>query len=192
MKKIIAIAVASLFAITAMAEGPAKTDTGINYNNVEVGYDTFILDDYDFTWTGYGLGGSFLISENIYATANYNSLTPETSGLDNASLTYVGLGYRLPVASSVDLFSDLSYVSRTIGTTDTGYRITLGAKSKVASAVELMGAYSYVDVGSSTYNAFTGGLRVNVTDTFYGYGRYTSMTGTNSITTYSLGVGMNF
>ena len=193
MKKIIALAVASLLSITAMAEGPAKTDTGINYNNVEIGYDTFVLNDYDYTWTGYGLGGNFLITDNIYATANYSSLTPQTSGgLDNVEMTYVGLGYRFPVASSVDLITDLSYVSRTIGTTDTGYRLTVGAKSKISSAVELMGAYSYLDVGSSTYNAFTGGLTLNVTDTFYGYGRYTSMTGSASITTYSLGVGMNF
>ena len=59
MKKIIALAVASLLSITAMAEGPAKTDTGINYNNVEIGYDTFVLNDFDYTWTGYGLGGEF-------------------------------------------------------------------------------------------------------------------------------------
>ena len=193
VKKIIALAVASLLSITAMADGPEKTDTGINYNNIEVGYDTFVLNDYKYTWTGYGLGGNFLITENIYATANYSSLTPETSaGLDNATMTYVGAGYRLPIASSVDLFTDLSYVSRTIGTTDTGYRVTIGAKSKIASALELTGAYSYIDVGSTTYNAFTGGLKLNVTDSFYGYGKYTSMTGSQSVKNYSLGVGMNF
>ncbi len=193
MKKIIALAVASLLSITAMADGPAKTDTGISYNNVEVGYDTFINNDRDITWTGYGLGGNFLLTENIYATANYSSLTPQTSGdIDNAELTYVGLGYRLPIASSVDLITDLSYTSRTIGTTDTGYRLTVGAKSMIASAVELTGAYSYIDIGSSTYNAFTAGLKFNVTDAFYGYGRYASMSGSNSITSYTLGVGMNF
>ena len=49
----------SLFSGLAMAQGATKTDTGINYNNVEIGYDTFVLNDYDYTWTGYGLGGKF-------------------------------------------------------------------------------------------------------------------------------------
>jgi opacity protein-like surface antigen len=190
VKKIIAIAVASLFAITAMAEGPAKTDTGINYNNVEVSYDSLTVNSY--TWGGYGLNGNFLLGESVYATLNYRAMTPETSTFKNMEQTFAGIGYRFPVASSTDLNTDISYVSMTNTTTNTGYRLSVGAKSKIASAVELNGAYSYIDVGSSTYNAFTGGLKLDVTDSFYGYGRYTSMTGTNSITTYSLGLGMNF
>jgi hypothetical protein len=43
----------SLFSGLAIAQGATKTDTGINYNNVEIGYDTFVLNDYDYTWTGY-------------------------------------------------------------------------------------------------------------------------------------------
>ena len=190
MKKIIAIAVTSLFAITAMAEGPAKTDTGINYNNVEASYDSFKVNNY--TWNGYGLGGNFLLNESIYATASYSQMSPETSGLKNLKVSSAGIGYRLPIASSTDLFTDISYMSMVLDTTNTGYRLTAGAKSKLADAVELTGSYSYIDVGSSTYNAFSGGLKFNVTDSFYGFGRYTSMTGTNSVTTYSLGLGMNF
>jgi hypothetical protein len=79
VKKIIALAVASLLSITAMAEGPAKTDTGINYNNVEASYESYKINSY--TWNGYGLGGNFLLNESIYATANYSQMSPETSGV---------------------------------------------------------------------------------------------------------------
>ncbi len=190
MKKIIALAVASLLSITAMAEGPAKTDTGINYNNVEASYESYKINSY--TWNGYGLGGNFLLNESIYATANYSQMTPETSGLNTLKVSSAGIGYRLPIASSTDLFTDISYVSMSLNTTNTGYRLTVGAKSKLADAVELTGAYSYLDIGTSTYNAFTGMLKLNVTDSVYGFGKYSSMSGTNTATTYSIGVGANF
>jgi len=191
MKRLIPLAFISLFSVTAMAaDGPAKTDTGIHYNNVEIGYDSLTVNSY--TWGGYGLNGNFLLNENIYATLNYRAMTPETSGLDNMEQTYAGIGYRLPVASSTDLITDISYVSMTNSSTDTGYRLTAGAKSKLASAVELTGAYSYIAVGSNTYNAFSGILKIDVTDRYYGFGKYTSMSGSYSITTYSIGVGANF
>ena len=190
MKKIIALAVASLLSITAMAEGPAKTDTGINYNNVELSYDSFKVNSY--TWNGYGLGGNFLLNESIYATANYSQMSPETSGLNTLKVSSAGIGYRLPIASSTDLFTDISYLSMILDTTNTGYRLTAGAKSKLADAVELTGSYSYLDVGTSTYNAFNGMLKLNVTDSVYGFGKYSSMTGTNTVKTYSIGVGANF
>ena len=62
----------SLFSGLAMAQGATKTDTGINYNNVEIGYDTFVLNDYDYTWTGYGLGGNFLKTENKIIIINFS------------------------------------------------------------------------------------------------------------------------
>ena len=188
MRNFLVMSVIAALSGVAFANEPGKTETGINYNSVEVGYDSFAVSGY--TWTGYGLGGNFLLNENIYATVNYSSLT--LSDADDLEVTYAGIGYRLPIASSADLFSDISYVSRTSGTTETGYRLTVGAKSRLTSAVELTGAYSYMGISSSSYNAFTGTLKVYATDSIYGYGKYSSLSGSNSITTYSIGLGANF
>lgn len=187
MKKIIAIAVTSLFAITAMADGPAKTDTGINYNKVELSYDIYTVNT-DYNFTGYNLGGSFLATENIYTIGNYVSL----SGDSSVSMYNIGLGYRQPIASSTDLFGDISYTSWTTDSTLTGYTASVGAKSMITSRIEITGMYSYTGFSNANFNGFTGALKFNVTDNFYAFGQYRSMSGTNPLTNYSLGVGANF
>jgi len=190
MKKIILLSVISLLSGIAMADGPDKTDTGINYNFIESGYNSFKSGSY--TWTGYEVTGNFLVSEKVYFTANFTNLTPKTSGLNNIESSYLGLGYRYPVASQTDLFADVSASSRTMSSTDTGYKLTAGAKSKIANQTFVNGSYSYLSLGSDHYNLLSGELKFNMIDELYVYGRYNMYTGSDSIKTYSVGVGFNF
>lgn len=190
MKKTIIISVLSFLSGFAMADGPDKTDTGINYNFIESGYNSFTSGSY--TWTGYEVTGNFLVSEQVYFTANFTNLTPNTSGLNNIESSYLGLGYRYPVGTKTDLFADVSASSKTKSSTDTGYKLTAGAKSKIANQTFVNGSYSYLTLGSDHYNLFSGELKFNMIDELYVYGRYTMYTGSDSIKTYSVGLGLNF
>ena len=89
-----------VFLATASMAGEAgKTDTGLQYNYLEVDYSTATVSSK--AYTGYYTSGSFLINENIYALANMASYTK--SGSSAYDKTNIGIGYRMPIAPAADL-----------------------------------------------------------------------------------------
>ena len=189
MKKIVALAVASLVSSMALANEPGKSDTGLDYNKIEVDYASAKIGSKK-NYTGYYVSGSFLVSESIYVLANYASLSK--SGKSDYEKSNLGLGYRMPIAANADFLTSLSYYSQTYSGTKTGYNLSLGARAKVSGDSDILGAYSYISAGSVSYNNFSLGVKYNITESVFASGGYFSQTGSSSSSGYTLGVGLKF
>lgn len=199
MKKIITLAIASLVTGTAMANEPGKTDTGIDYNKIEVNYIAATISN--STWDGYYTSGSFLVSENVFLLVNFATISRLGATREK---TNIGLGYRFPVGSSADLFSTLTYYSQTndfsqtnnysvtTKTTNEGGNWGLGVRSKLSADADASAVYNYISAGSQTYNNYTISLKYNVTESIFATGGYTWQTGSSSATAYLVGAGVRF
>jgi hypothetical protein len=189
MKKIIALTVASLVCSAAFANDPGKTDTGLDYNKIEVDYTSAKIGTTS-NYSGYYTSGSFLINENIYVLANYASLSK--SGKSDYEKSNLGLGYRMPIAANADFLTSISYYSQTYSGTQTGYNLSLGARAKVSGDADVLGTYSYISADSVSYNNFSLGIKYNITESIFASGGYFSQTGSSSSSGYTLGVGFKF
>jgi hypothetical protein len=90
----------------AFAAEPGKTDTGLDYNKIEVDYMSAKIGTTS-DYAGYYTSGSFLVGENVYVLANYASLSK--SGKSDYEKSNLGLGYRMPIAANADFLTSLSY-----------------------------------------------------------------------------------
>ncbi len=199
MKKIVALAVASLVSTMALANEPGKTDTGLDYNKIEINYIAATISK--STWDGYYTSGSFLVSENVFLLGNFASISRLGATREK---TNIGLGYRFPVGSSADLFSTLTYYSQTNDFSQTdNYTVTtkttieggnwgLGVRSKLSPDADVSAVYNYISAGSQTYNNYTISLKYNVTESIFATGGYTWQTGSSSATAYLVGAGLRF
>ena len=180
-----------VFLATASVAGEAgKTDTGLQYNYLEVDYSTATVSSK--AYTGYYASGSFLINENIYALANMASYTK--SGSSAYDKTNIGIGYRMPIAPAADLQTSLAYYSQTYSGTKSGYNLSVGARAKIMDQADLTGAYSYIGVGSSGYSNFNLVFKYAFTDMFYASGAYQAQSGgsTSFTSAYLIGLGLKF
>lgn len=191
MKKIVISAVLALVSAMAFANEPGKTDTGLDYNKIEVDYMSATIND--ATWNGYYTSGSFLVSESIFLLGNYASVSRSSVIVEKSN---IGVGYRLPIAASTDFFTTLSYYSQTVeGTTkltDVGGNLGLGVRAKLGADADVVGAYNYVSAEGNTYNNYSVSLKYNVTQSIFITGGYTSQTGASSATAYLVGAGVRF
>ena len=73
MKKLIALTVMTLISGLAMANEPGKSETGLDYNKIDINYISGTVNSK--IYTGYGVEGSFLVSDSIYVLGNYVDLT---------------------------------------------------------------------------------------------------------------------
>jgi opacity protein-like surface antigen len=188
MKKLIALASLTFISGLAMANEPGKSETGLDYNKIELNYQSFA--ESGVTFTGYQTNGTFLFTDNIYALGSYANYTH--SGSTSIERSNLGLGYRMGIAANTDAFTSLAYSSMTQSSTNTGYALTLGVRSKIADPVDVTGSYTYTSLGSNYFNSFNVGMNYKFTDMFYATAGYTSSSGTASITQYNLGVGIKF
>ena len=191
MKKIVTSAVLALVSAMALANEPGKTDTGLDYNKIEVDYMSATINS--ATWNGYYTSGSFLVSESIFLLGNYASVSRSSVIVEKSN---IGVGYRLPIAASTDFFTTLSYYSQTVeGTTkltDVGGNLGLGVRAKLAADADVVGAYNYISAEGKTYNNYSVSLKYNVTQSIFATGGYTSQTGASSATAYLVGAGVRF
>mgnify|MGYP006299283299 CR=1 FL=1 len=201
MKKLITLSALSLLSVAALAEG--KTETGINYNEVSVGYISQGVDNDGATdtFTGYGISGSFLISDSVFLTGAYNSTNHTYDDLGKITLsgTKIGLGYRMPLSDTTDLNVLGSYTSYSANTSpaqsQTSYGAYVGVRSVALSPdLETSIFYGYGRKKdwygvSSNVSSYMGGLKYafmkNVTLNL----DFTSQT---KFTEYVLGVGYKF
>ena len=188
MRSILVMSVIAALSGVAFANEPGKSETGLDYNKIELNYQSFAVSG--VTFTGYQTNGTFLFTDNIYALGSYASLTH--TGSTSIESSNLGLGYRMGIAANTDAFTSLAYSSMTQSSTETGYAVTLGVRSKIADPVDVIGAYTYNSLGSNYFNSFNVGMSYKFTDMFYATAGYTSTSGTASITSYNLGVGFKF
>jgi len=185
MRKILVITAIASLAGTSFANETGKTETGIDYNEVSIGYTALTASS--TTYNGYNLSGGFLVVNNILLLADYASV--DSNSISGYNL---GVGYRLPIGSNVDAFTTLKYASMTQGTSYTGYSVGAGIRAKLTTDFDLSGSYTYRSITSSNTNAFDITLKYNITPNMFTKAGYTTYSGDSSYQTYNLGVGFNF
>ncbi|MEY4676320.1 MAG: hypothetical protein RLZZ470_827 [Pseudomonadota bacterium] len=140
MNKLIAISILSLLSTGAFAQN--RDETSLNYNNVSVGYVSQTITSSDdssvnYTFTGYGFDGSYLLTDHIFAIGSYASSSNSTDFDQSVTFTstQLGLGYRYPLSKETDLNGTVTYLSNTFtsDSTGTGYVATVGISSVALS-----------------------------------------------------------
>ena len=187
MKKIFLMSAFALLSGFAFANEPGKTDTGIDYNAVELNYDGGTVDSTSLT--GYSLAASYLLTENVFGTLSYRSFDVSSTTVTSTTL---GGGYRVPLSSNTDGFGTAGYISSGDGsTTTTGYYIGGGVTAKLSDQIQLGGAYNYVYLDESV-NQFTLNAKYLITNSIFANAGYSYQSGDSTVTTYSIGLGFKF
>ena len=125
--------------------------------------------------TGISIGGSKLLTDNIFVTASYNSLTANSlkyqgtaySVKTTVSGTSFGVGFRMPINEKLDLAVHVASIQGTTKASGLGLAIsdsinstpiTAGVRFMAAPNVELQTSYTYDDGDSSYF--FGGGVGI--------------------------------
>ncbi len=111
-----------------------------------------------------GLDGSYAFTDKFVGLASYGHESVDFNsggfnGTDSINTFSVGVGYRIPLNDSVDLFPNLSYLSEhgsasapgfSNSVTDTGYDAGLMLRAMVTPQVELQASADHSSPGSAT------------------------------------------
>ena len=191
MKNLASLLLLALSANAFANDGGITKDTGINYNEIGLGYFSIrVSDAYDFN--GYAVKGSALITDNIYIDASYASGSYSSNTI---TLSEANLGYRFPIGASTDGIASIGYTGVTFTDEDSsnGYNIKFGVISKLTDDFKISGSYKYSNISNNDpYNTGTLDAQYNLTKSFYTNISYNSMSGGSTAKYYMLGVGYNF
>jgi len=163
--------------------GTANAADSIRWNMAGASYHSMSIDNDDkFKPTGFGVFGTSLITENIFLTGKYASVSDDVEYYNSnfeatASSLEVGVGYRHPIALNTDIFGAVKYAffksessykgySRS---SDTNAQIAeIGIRSLVAPSLELQGAIEYQSNEDDSDTGFGASALYNFTEQFSG------------------------
>jgi hypothetical protein len=132
----------ALFAFSASASAQ-----GFDYNYFSVGYQRVTLDDgaFDVDGDGFGIEGSFEVSESFFLTASYGMAEFEEQGITVDVDTWdAGIGWHTAMNEQLDFVADLSAAG--FGSADdNGLGLGIGLRYQASDAIELNGGIDYVD-----------------------------------------------
>lgn len=198
MKKLIALSALTVLSATAFAE--TKTENGLSYNEIGVGYVSQKLtgDTSTNTFKGYSVSASALVTESIFLFGGYTSTSHDFVPEGKVTLgdTKLGLGYRMPLSDNTDLNLIGHYSSATVTSSNniTATGLGVGIKTLALSPdLETTLAYVYYSQkdGSTTTNesGFTLGGKYKLPGNFFLNVEYLS---TKDNKQYVLGGGYRF
>jgi hypothetical protein len=197
MKKIAISTV--LFAALGVAHAENSVSNGFSYDYLQGTYQSATIEQtidgstIGVDPTGISIGGSKLLTDNIFVTASYNSLTANSLKFDGTSYslkttvsgTSFGVGFRMPINEKIDLnvhvasiqgTTKASGLGLTISDTINSTPINVGVRFMAAPNVELQVSYEYDDGDSSYF--FGGG--VGITKEMAIVGGFTTLDGGSS------------
>lgn len=125
-----------------------------DYNYVEGYYGQIDFDDIGVDGDGFGLAGSFALSDSFHAFGSYSTADLDF-GVDVNEFS-LGVGYNTPISDVVDVVARLAYVSAEVeasgfGSVDEdGYGAGIGLRGMATPQLELNGDITYVDLGSGS------------------------------------------
>lgn len=159
----------TLIAGASLASAENLPSNGFSYDYVQGIYNSSSFSStingtsVSADFTGFGVSASKLVTDDIFITAGYSSVTADSMtaastkysiGLDGTSTAF-GAGYRLGINDSTDLNLSLAYrqtkYSATyngaslVSSTDTTYPVTTGIRSRLSPSAELFGSWTYED-----------------------------------------------
>lgn len=127
---------------------------GFDYTFVEGGLLNTEIDAglLDVEGDGFGLGGSFVIADNIHILASYSDEDYDF-GIDGNSLS-IGAGFNTGLSQDLDLVAHLSYVSAEVNAgavslDEDGYSLGAGIRARTGNSIELEAGLDYVDLDES-------------------------------------------
>jgi hypothetical protein len=161
-----AVMLAATIAISTASFAQTKTDTGLSYNQLGLGYVsmTTTSSGKDYTFSGFGLGGSVLVGKNLLLLGSTISVNGDVLGKKvTVTETDIGVGARTGIAAQTDVYGKVYYIdgkgdATGFTYTDTGYGLTVGINSMIAPKV--------------TGSVFTGQSKMTKSDSssFFGLG----------------------
>jgi hypothetical protein len=154
MKKILYMLVLSACGLLLSVIAYGDSRIKYNYGDLHFVVDSE-LDAYDVDGgNGVGVGGSALLSETSYITADYETLNYDYETLNyddeiDVNILQVGVGLIFP-ARQLDMIAELALVTADTdapnGDLNTGFRVSSGAHAYVIKNLELRGTLNYIDV----------------------------------------------
>lgn len=175
MKKLLIclLLISGSYAVNA-AEGP-------NWNFIEGSYSKLDIDELsEMDPDGFGILGSFLISDDIFIFAGYTTtdddFTMEGIKFDmEYDETLFGLGYVFYAVDTTDFYGVVSYIKpevcagaagESICFDDDGYGLGIGVRSMLDDRVELSARIDHIDIDGETDTSFTLGAGYFFTKNF--------------------------
>ena len=136
------LATATLTSISTHAEEAPE------WNYVEGSIEMLSLDGAgSLDPLGFGLSGSYLVTDNIFVDGSYNRLSDDAGGVDwDLTTLDLNIGYRYGVTKSTDVYASLGYLSFDVDTrsrfgsgggNDDGYAVKIGTRSRLTDQFEV-------------------------------------------------------
>jgi hypothetical protein len=181
--KLKAILLALVVTASVSSFAQTKTETGLSYNQFGAVYvsETLTISGKDYTFSGFGSGGSVLVGGNILLSANTRSADGNIDGTKlTISQTIIGVGARAGIGAQTDVYGYVSYVDAKVAAvgaavSDNGYGFTAGIKTLIAPGFTgsvFVGQSKLSKSDSST--SFGAGLDFNVAPNVSMGGSYVS------------------
>jgi hypothetical protein len=138
----------STLIIVLLAFSAAASAQGFNYNYVSLGYANADFDDFNEDGDGLAVGGSFALTDSVHAFAGFEDA--ELNSVVDVTRWRAGVGYNTALSDTLDMFARLSYESidfdvPIVGTDDSGYGVSVGARARAGNQLELRASINYVD-----------------------------------------------
>ncbi len=167
-------------AVTLFANAAYCKD--ISYDYIQGTYSSVTIDlgGSDWDGDGYGVSGSFSMSDNIalsasYGATNYDTLSDgfDSLGLDTTDLG-IGIIAHTKISPTTDVYGGIALINSEVEFTgsvingsgdDTGNALSVGVRSMVSDKFELNAAATRVDIFDETENSYSFGTQVYVNET---------------------------
>ncbi|HUG99817.1 MAG TPA: outer membrane beta-barrel protein [Gammaproteobacteria bacterium] len=152
-----------------MFTGTAQA-TELNYDYIEVSYSEVDFDDFDEDLTGVTIGGSFLVSEEIFVYGAYSDGETDSFGGGRIAVSgySLGLGYRFGVSPQTDVNFGAAFERAKVegkgafsglgSDSENGYSLSVGVRHLVTRDFELGADVTYVDIDTDDTVLTLGGL----------------------------------
>lgn len=141
-----------------LSMGAVQASESPQWNKLEVSYQQ--LDDGVDELSGFGIAGTALLDENIFADVSYRSSSDSVNVYgDDYDLEYnvlsAGIGYKHSISQTTDVFGVISYEDIEVAVkyngfsedvSGDGYGAKLGVRSMMSKQFELMGSIQYVKI----------------------------------------------
>jgi len=161
----------STLIILLVALSASARAADFDYNYISLGYGQVDFDNPGVDGDGFGIDGSYAISDDFHVFAGYTAADLDF-GIDATTLS-AGIGYNGALSEVVDLVARLSYeyveldASGFGSVDDNGLGLGVGLRFAASDELELNAGINYIELSDSGNDTgFEAGGLYNLTDAF--------------------------
>ncbi|MDT0584343.1 porin family protein, partial [Brumicola blandensis] len=163
IRKYMKTTLASLLLITATISSPAVLAAeSPDWNFVEGSLEKFDIDDTDeLAPFGFGLKGSYLLTDNIFIDGKYRFLTDDVDGSDFDITNFdINIGYRYGITRTTDIYGSIGRRSINVEVNDfeadddgTVYKV--GTRARLSDEIEVDASLAHERFGDFSDNTLS-------------------------------------